>query len=152
MDSSRGAIRFLVHRRVLLLLLLVASSSLVGTSRGREAQPLPVAAAATVLGSRRAPERHGLALDFYAKTCPAVDQIVGNVTAARYRDFPAAGPAVLRLFHHDCFVEVRNRPINCFVNHCIVFVGVLPIFDDDVNAHAHTHARTHARRGVTRPF
>jgi peroxidase len=110
MDSSRG-IRFLVHRRVLLLLLLVASSSLVGTSRAREAQPLPVAsaAAATVLGSRRAPERHGLALDFYAKTCPAVDQIVANVTAARYRDFPAAGPAVLRLFHHDCFVEVRNN-------------------------------------------
>jgi peroxidase len=110
MDSSRG-IRFLVHRRVLLLLLLVASSSLVGTSRAREAQPLPVAsaAAATALGSRRAPERHGLALDFYAKTCPAVDQIVANVTAARYRDFPAAGPAVLRLFHHDCFVEVRNN-------------------------------------------
>ena len=67
------------------------------------------AAAATVHGSRRAPERHGLALDFYAKTCPAVDQIVANVTAARYRDFPAAGPAVLRLFHHDCFVEVRNN-------------------------------------------
>ena len=115
MDSSRG-IRFLVHRRVLLLLV---ASSLVGTSRGREAQPLPVAAAAaaaaaTVHGSRRAPERHGLALDFYAKTCPAVDQIVANVTAARYRDFPAAGPAVLRLFHHDCFVEVRNRSMRSY--------------------------------------
>lgn len=112
MDSSRGILRFLVHRRALLLLLLVASSSLVGTSRGREAQPLPVAAAAAtaVFGSsRRAPERHGLALEFYAKSCPAVDQIVANVTAARYRDFPAAGPAVLRLFHHDCFVEVRDR-------------------------------------------
>lgn len=108
MDSSSRGIRFLVHRRALLLLLLVASSSLVGTSRGREAQPLPAAAAtatALALGSRRAPERHGLALDFYARTCPAVDQIVANVTAAQYRDFPAAGPAVLRLFHHDCFVE-----------------------------------------------
>jgi peroxidase len=111
MDSSSRGIRFLVHRRALLLLLLVASSSLVGTSRGREAQPLPAAAAtALALGSRRSPERHGLALDFYARTCPAVDQIVANVTAAQYRDFPAAGPAVLRLFHHDCFVEVRNRP------------------------------------------
>ncbi|KAL6845385.1 hypothetical protein ACP4OV_024880 [Aristida adscensionis] len=82
------------------LLLLVAS--LVGTpSRAREApQPLPVAAS-----GRRAPERHGLSLDFYARTCPAVDQIVANVTAARYRDYPAAGPAVLRLFYHDCFVE-----------------------------------------------
>jgi peroxidase len=92
-----------------LLLLVVASSSLVGTSRAREAQPLPtVVAVAGGGGSRRAPERHGLSLDFYAKTCPAVDQIVAGVTTARYRDFPAAGPAVLRLFHHDCFVEVRH--------------------------------------------
>ncbi|KAK3165020.1 hypothetical protein QOZ80_1AG0027900 [Eleusine coracana subsp. coracana] len=56
-------------------------------------------------GTRRAPERHGLSLDFYAKSCPAVDQIVANVTAARFRDFPASGPGVLRLLHHDCFVE-----------------------------------------------
>ncbi|KAF8675773.1 hypothetical protein HU200_047260 [Digitaria exilis] len=97
-SSSRG-IRFLA-----VAALLVAS--LVGTSRAREAQPLPPVAEAEAVGSsRRAPERHGLSLDFYAKTCPAVDQIVANVTAARYRDFPAAGPAVLRLFHHDCFVE-----------------------------------------------
>ncbi|OEL29341.1 Peroxidase 19 [Dichanthelium oligosanthes] len=97
--SSRG-----VRRPVLAVAaLLLVGSLVVGTSRAREAQPLPVAAAA--VGSRRAPERHGLSLDFYAKTCPAVDQIVANVTAARYRDFPAAGPAVLRLFHHDCFVE-----------------------------------------------
>uniref|UniRef100_J3L2P3 Peroxidase n=2 Tax=Oryza brachyantha TaxID=4533 RepID=J3L2P3_ORYBR len=44
-------------------------------------------------------------MDFYAKTCAAVDQIVGNVTAPLFRDNPAAGPAVLRLFYHDCFVE-----------------------------------------------
>lgn len=100
MDSSRGT---RIRRRVTLFLLLLVASSLVGTSRAREAQPLPTAAAGG--GSRRAPERHGLSLDFYAKTCPAVDQIVASVTAARYKDFPAAGPAVLRLFHHDCFVE-----------------------------------------------
>uniref|UniRef100_A0A0A8YF09 Peroxidase n=1 Tax=Arundo donax TaxID=35708 RepID=A0A0A8YF09_ARUDO len=99
MGSSGG-----VRDGAMILLLLVASS-LVGTSRAREAPlslPVPVAATA---GSRRAPERHGLSADFYAKKCPAVDQIVANVTAARFRDFPAAGPAVLRLFHHDCFVE-----------------------------------------------
>ncbi|CAL4962173.1 unnamed protein product [Urochloa decumbens] len=94
MDCSRGI-------RVTLLLLLL----LVVASRAREAQPLPPLDAAAVGSNRRAPERHGLSLDFYAKTCPAVDQIVANVTAARYRDSPAAGPAVLRLFHHDCFVE-----------------------------------------------
>ncbi|TVU35619.1 hypothetical protein EJB05_17518 [Eragrostis curvula] len=104
MDSLRF---FLVRRRVLFLLLLVASA--VGTSRAREAQPLPPVATAVAgkagSSSRRAPERHGLSLDFYAKSCPAVDQIVANVTAARFRDFPAAGPGVLRLLHHDCFVE-----------------------------------------------
>ncbi|WVZ69343.1 hypothetical protein U9M48_018143 [Paspalum notatum var. saurae] len=107
MGYSRGVI---ITRRpavLLLLPLVVASSLLAATSRAREAQPLPPVEAATaaVVGSRRAPERHGLSLDFYAKTCPAVDQIVANVTAVRYRDFPAAGPGVLRLFHHDCFVE-----------------------------------------------
>ncbi|CAL4948266.1 unnamed protein product [Urochloa decumbens] len=97
MDCNRGI-------PATLLLLLVAS--LIVASRAREAQPLPPLESAAAAGSnRRAPERHGLSLDFYAKTCPAVDQIVANVTAARYRDLPAAGPAVLRLFHHDCFVE-----------------------------------------------
>uniref|UniRef100_A0ACD5VTI7 Uncharacterized protein n=1 Tax=Avena sativa TaxID=4498 RepID=A0ACD5VTI7_AVESA len=97
MDSSRG-VRF---RR--LVFLLVVS---FGASRAREAPlPLPTARSAAGTTSRRAPERHGLSLDFYAKTCPAVDQIVGNVTAERFRDHPASGPAVLRLFHHDCFVE-----------------------------------------------
>ncbi|XP_062208528.1 peroxidase 19-like [Phragmites australis] len=100
MDSSR-CIGFR-HSPVLFLLLAVVS--LVGTSRAREA-PLPLPVQVAAVGSRRAPERHGLSPDFYAKTCPAVDQIVANVTAARYRDYPAAGPAVLRLFHHDCFVE-----------------------------------------------
>uniref|UniRef100_A0ACD5W1V7 Uncharacterized protein n=1 Tax=Avena sativa TaxID=4498 RepID=A0ACD5W1V7_AVESA len=98
MDSSRGVVRF---RR--LVLLLVVSS--LGGMRAREA-PLPLPTARSAAGtSRRAPERHGLSLDFYAKTCPAVEQIVGNVTAERFRDHPASGPAVLRLFHHDCFVE-----------------------------------------------
>lgn len=99
MASSRGVVRF---RRLVLLLVV----SLGGACRAREAPlPLPPARIAAGAGSRRAPERHGLSLDFYARSCPAVEQIVGNVTAARFRDHPAAGPAVLRLFYHDCFVE-----------------------------------------------
>jgi hypothetical protein len=111
----------LVRRRVLLLLLV---ASAVGTSRGREAQPLPVAEALAKPGTRRAPERHGLAMDFYAKTCPAVDQIVASVTAARFRDYPAAGPGVLRLFHHDCFVEVRNNHSGLYVHNARVCVKI----------------------------
>uniref|UniRef100_A0A453F7A6 Peroxidase n=1 Tax=Aegilops tauschii subsp. strangulata TaxID=200361 RepID=A0A453F7A6_AEGTS len=85
-----------------LVLLLVAY---LGGMRAREAPlPLPSARSAGV-NNRRAPERHGLSLDFYGKTCPSVDHIVANVTAERFRDHPATGPAVLRLFHNDCFVE-----------------------------------------------
>ena len=105
MDSSRG-VRF----RRLVLLLVVYLGGGMRACRAREApMPLPSARQGT---SRRAPERHGLSLDFYARTCPAVEQIVANVTAARFRDHPAAGPAVLRLFHHDCFVEVRKQSHN----------------------------------------
>jgi peroxidase len=108
-DSSRG-----VHFRRLVLLLVVS----LGGIRAREAPlPLPSAARSAAGGSRRAPERHGLSLDFYARTCPAVEQIVGNVTAARFRDHPASGPAVLRLFHHDCFVEVRKQSQNPLRRH-----------------------------------
>lgn len=97
--GSSGGIRF----RSLVLLLV----AYLGGTRAREAPlPLPSASARTAgVANRRAPERHGLSLDFYGKTCPAVDHIVANVTAERFRDHPAAGPAVLRLFHHDCFVE-----------------------------------------------
>ncbi|CAM0882040.1 unnamed protein product [Alopecurus aequalis] len=99
MDSSRG-----VHFRRLVLLLVVSLGGM-RDCRAREA-PVPLRSARSAAGtSRRAPERHGLSVDFYAKTCPAVEQIIANVTAERFRDHPATGPAVLRLFHHDCFVE-----------------------------------------------
>ncbi|KAJ3670758.1 hypothetical protein LUZ60_008184 [Juncus effusus] len=55
--------------------------------------------------NRKLPVHHDLSLDFYSKTCPQVDQIVSSVTANQYRDSPASGPATIRLFFHDCFVE-----------------------------------------------
>ncbi|KAG8055930.1 hypothetical protein GUJ93_ZPchr0001g31057 [Zizania palustris] len=108
MDSCRGGVSIGRLRRLCCLLVLAAVAR---ACRAREAPlPLPVAqaavaAGAAAVGGRRAPVRHELSLYFYAKTCPGVDQIVGNVTAPRFRDDPAAGPAVLRLFYHDCFVE-----------------------------------------------
>lgn len=44
--------------------------------------------------------------DFYAKSCPQLDQLVGSVTAQQFREAPVSGPATIRLFFHDCFVEV----------------------------------------------
>ncbi|XP_068664462.1 peroxidase 19 [Aristolochia californica] len=46
-----------------------------------------------------------LAVDFYSKTCPQLEQLVLSVTSQQLRDSPVSGPATIRLFFHDCFVE-----------------------------------------------
>ncbi|KAL2524231.1 Peroxidase 19 [Abeliophyllum distichum] len=46
-----------------------------------------------------------LSVDYYAKSCPLVDQLVGSVTSQQFREAPVSGPATIRLFFHDCFVE-----------------------------------------------
>ncbi|KAL6562091.1 Peroxidase 19 [Orobanche gracilis] len=43
--------------------------------------------------------------DFYAKTCPQVDQLVASITSQQFKEAPISGPATIRLFFHDCFVE-----------------------------------------------
>ncbi|XP_072956161.1 peroxidase 19 [Typha angustifolia] len=85
------------HLSLLLLFLSYFVSYLVGIAECNNVT--------TSTTRRRAPVRHQLSLDFYSKVCPQVDQIVYSVTAARYRDSPASGPATIRLFYHDCFVE-----------------------------------------------
>ncbi|XAR66532.1 Peroxidase [Bertholletia excelsa] len=46
-----------------------------------------------------------LSVDYYAKTCPQVEQLVGSVTSQQFKEAPVSGPATIRLFFHDCFVE-----------------------------------------------
>lgn len=55
----------------------------------------------------RRPARQ-LSVDYYAKTCPHVDQLVSTVTTQQFKEAPISGPATIRLFFHDCFVEVSN--------------------------------------------
>ncbi|XP_009793056.1 peroxidase 19-like [Nicotiana tabacum] len=52
---------------------------------------------------RRQPRQ--LSVNYYAKTCPKVEILVGSVTSQMFKDAPASGPATIRLFFHDCFVE-----------------------------------------------
>ncbi|KAG8077494.1 hypothetical protein GUJ93_ZPchr0007g6004 [Zizania palustris] len=106
MGSCRGGVS---TKRLLLLCCLLPLAAVARTYHAREA-PLPVAQVLVATGAaaasgRRAPVRHELSLDFYAKTCPGVDQIVDNVTVPWFRNDAAADPAVLCLFYHDCFVE-----------------------------------------------
>ncbi|ONK69963.1 uncharacterized protein A4U43_C05F28780 [Asparagus officinalis] len=53
----------------------------------------------------KAPLHHPLTIDYYSKTCPQLDDLVGSVTGPRFKQTPVAGPATIRLFFHDCFVE-----------------------------------------------
>ncbi|XP_062095840.1 peroxidase 19 [Humulus lupulus] len=46
-----------------------------------------------------------LSVDYYAKSCPQLEQLVSSVTAQQFKEAPISGPATIRLFFHDCFVE-----------------------------------------------
>lgn len=49
-----------------------------------------------------------LKTNYYANTCPNVESIVRNVVNQKFKQTFVTVPAVLRLFFHDCFVEVRT--------------------------------------------
>ncbi|CAA0823638.1 Peroxidase 19 [Striga hermonthica] len=49
--------------------------------------------------------KYQLSVDFYAKTCPQLDQLVASVTSQQFKEAPISAPATIRLFFHDCFVE-----------------------------------------------
>ncbi|CAK7350481.1 unnamed protein product [Dovyalis caffra] len=53
----------------------------------------------------RTPLPRQLTVDYYAKTCPQLEQLVGSVTSQQFKEAPVSGPATIRLFFHDCFVE-----------------------------------------------
>ena len=50
-----------------------------------------------------------LSARYYAKSCPNVQQIVWSVMAKKVAEQPRMAPAILRLFFHDCFVNVWLR-------------------------------------------
>lgn len=45
--------------------------------------------------------------NFYASTCPNVEQIVRQSVQNKFAQTFVTIPATLRLFFHDCFVEVN---------------------------------------------
>lgn len=49
-----------------------------------------------------------LRVDYYAKSCPQIEQLVGSVTSQQFKESPVSGPATIRLLFHDCFVEVSK--------------------------------------------
>ncbi|GMI82320.1 hypothetical protein like AT2G34060 [Hibiscus trionum] len=44
-------------------------------------------------------------VNYYAKSCPQVEQLIGSITSQQFKEAPVSAPATIRLFFHDCFVE-----------------------------------------------
>lgn len=44
--------------------------------------------------------------DFYRESCPQAEDIVRSVVTRIYFDHRDVSPALLRLFFHDCFIQV----------------------------------------------
>ncbi|XP_043689762.1 peroxidase 19 [Telopea speciosissima] len=51
------------------------------------------------------PLQQQLSVEYYSKTCPQLEQLVASVTFQQFHESPISGPATIRLFFHDCFVE-----------------------------------------------
>ena len=48
--------------------------------------------------------------DYYAAVCPDLESIVRDAVSKKVQAQPVAVGATIRLFFHDCFVEVRPVP------------------------------------------
>ncbi|KAM5588079.1 peroxidase 19 [Rosa sericea] len=58
----------------------------------------------TSASSAAKPHRQ-LSVDYYAKSCPQLEKLIGSITSQQFKEAPVSGPATIRLFFHDCFVE-----------------------------------------------
>jgi peroxidase len=75
--------------------------------------------AAKATKSSRPPRQ--LSVDYYAKKCPQLEQLVGSVTSQQFKEAPVSGPATIRLFFHDCFVEVISIPHSLLSLPCMLY-------------------------------
>ena len=58
----------------------------------------------------------GLRYDFYHETCPQAEPIVRTHMARLYSDHNNVSAALLRLFFHDCFIEVLHTSLPLFLD------------------------------------
>jgi len=56
-----------------------------------------------------------LKTNFYGNSCPNVEQIVKKVVQEKIKQTFVTIPATLRLFFHDCFVNVMLKLLLIFV-------------------------------------
>ena len=52
----------------------------------------------------------GLSYGFYDKSCPNLEEIIQNVVFQKFKEAFNTAAGALRIFFHDCFVEVGSVP------------------------------------------
>lgn len=62
-----------------------------------------------VASSNTAHGQQRLSHKFYSRSCPGVQPLVRATVEEALRRDPTLGASILRLFFHDCFVNVRTR-------------------------------------------
>lgn len=82
---------------------LISWTSLIGEG-GKSSAPSAPGFSSVSLASSYV--ESSLEYDFYSQTCPQAEAIVRSSMARIYSEHQDVSPALLRLFFHDCFIEV----------------------------------------------
>ena len=77
--------------------------------------PLYYSNSSTQLASFSNDEISGLKYDFYDETFPQAESIIRTSMAPIYSDHNDVSAALLRLFFHDCFIEVLHTCLPLFL-------------------------------------
>jgi hypothetical protein len=80
-----------------------------------KALPLVVVLAVAVVASLAQPGAADLRPNYYASSCPNVEAIVRGVVQQRLQATIRTVGSTVRLFFHDCFVEVRSVVPTSFI-------------------------------------
>lgn len=76
------------------------------TRRDDATKPMTMWFLGMLLFSMVAESNAQLSENYYASTCPNVELIVKQAVTTKFQQTPTTAPATLRMFFHDCFVEV----------------------------------------------
>lgn len=61
----------------------------------------------------------GLTPDFYGSACPNAEAIVRDAVRRKLNQTVVTVPATLRLFFHDCFVQVSEMASSLWIGFCV---------------------------------
>lgn len=78
-----------------------------------------------------------LSTNYYTSSCPALLPIVRSVVESAVAKEPRIGASLLRLFFHDCFVNVRTYIAQIVVYRFILFSQLVHILEKGKGQLAH---------------